>query len=103
MQRTGQLLREKRPLSSQCSKSSRGGDTERIRNCDHCCEDAQVPLRAHGRRSGNDVNGMVTYWDLGYWYQYVKRKAPNHIQNDQLKLCYLPKVSIPLKKAGVNM
>lgn len=101
---TKQLMRQKWPPSSRCLKSRDREDTEQTKNWDHCCEDVQVPLRAPShRRSGSDVNGMLTYWDLWLLAQICKDNGSKPHSEDQLKLRYLPEVNISLKTTGVNV
>lgn len=40
-------------------KACRGGNTEKIGNCDPCCENIQVSLSTYHRWSGDDVNGWL--------------------------------------------
>lgn len=97
-------MRQKWPPSSRCLKSRNREDTEQIKNWDRCCEDVQGPLGAPShRRSGSDVNGMLTYGDLWLLAQIHKDNGTKPHSEDQLKLRYLPGVNISLKTTGVNV
>lgn len=45
----------------------------------------------------------VTCWDFWLLALMCKDNGTKPHSEDQLRLCYLPKVNIPLRKAGVNV
>lgn len=78
MLRLEPLMRQKQFLSSKCLKFSKGEDTKQIRNCDQCCEDVQVPLRAYHRRMMS--MGWLHLGTSGFWHKYIRIMTSNHIQ-----------------------